>query len=70
MWEVKYMKEFEIGIAFKIGLSFVLGIVLFINATAYFTVSPNMYSIEYQQLVQIKHLMWIAIVVYIAGQIK
>jgi hypothetical protein len=54
----------------KIGVSFVLGIVLFINATAYFTVSPFMHGVEYQQLLQIKHLMWIAIVVYIAGQMK
>ncbi len=54
----------------KIGASFVLGIVLFLNATAYFTVSPFMHGVEYQQLLQIKHLLWIAIVVYIAGQMR
>jgi ABC-type Na+ efflux pump permease subunit len=54
----------------KIGISFVLGIVLFLSAGAYFTASSFTYGAEYQQLMQIKHLIWIAIVVYIAGQMK
>jgi hypothetical protein len=54
----------------KIGASFVLGIVLFLSASAYFTASSFTYGVEYQQLMQIKHLVWIAIVVYIAGQMK
>lgn len=53
----------------KIGASFILGIVLFLSATAYFT-ATTMYGNEYQQLLQIKSLIWIAIVVYIAGQLK
>jgi hypothetical protein len=54
----------------KLGVGFVLGAVLFLNATAYFTTSSLLYGVEYQQLTQIKHLIWIAIAVYIAGQAK
>lgn len=55
---------------FKIGIGFILGIMLFINVTAYFTASSTGYGVQYQQLLQIKHLIWIAIAVYIAGQMK
>lgn len=53
----------------KIGVSFLLGLVLFLSAAAYFT-ATTLYGNEYQQLMQIKHVLWIAITVYIAAQVN
>jgi hypothetical protein len=55
----------------KIGVCIVLGIILAVNLTGYFTMSSSLlYNADYRELVQIKHLLWIAIVVYIGGQMK
>lgn len=55
---------------FKIGVGFALGLILFVNVAAYFTTSAVGYGVDIQQLTQIKHLIWIAIAVYIGGQLK
>lgn len=56
---------------FKIAVCIVLGIILAVNLTGYFAISSSLlYNADYRELVQIKHLLWIAIVVYIGGQLK
>jgi hypothetical protein len=42
---------------------------LVLNTVGYFGATAR-YGQELQQLVQIKHVLWIAITVYIAGQVK
>lgn len=56
---------------FKIAVCIVLGIILAVNLTGYFAISSSLlYNADYRELVQIKHLIWIAIAVYIAGQVR
>lgn len=50
----------------KLGAYFGLGLVVFINLAAYFTTSNLIRGAEYQQLVQIKHLLWVGLSLAIA----
>ncbi len=53
----------------KFWLLALISVAFFVSVGAYFTASSS-YGFEAQQLQQIKSLMWIAITVYIAGQLK
>lgn len=53
----------------KLGAYFGLGLVIFINLAAYFTTSNLLRGAEYQQLAQIKHLMWVGISLAVAYRV-